>query len=127
MGAKSRRSARLSAVRARIDRLDEQLLRLINQRAQLALVIGRIKKRRKWPVFDARREAIVLRRVRAANAGPLTARAVRHVFQAILSECRRRESRRPSRGPRAPRGVATGVPKPTVGFGWRERRQKRTR
>ena len=93
MGSKSRSSARLSVVRARIDRLDKQLLRLINQRAQLALVIGRIKKRRKWPVFDARREAAVLRYVMGTNAGPLSARAVRHIFQAILSECRRRERR----------------------------------
>ena len=93
MGAKSRRSARLTAVRGRIDRLDGQLLRLINQRAQLALVIGRIKKRRKWPVFDVRREATVLRHVMGVNPGPLSARAVRHIFQAILSECRRRERR----------------------------------
>ena len=93
MGAKPRSAVRLTAVRARIDRLDEQLLGLINQRAQLALVIGRIKKRRKWPVFDARREAAVLRHVMRANPGPLSARAVRHIFQAILSECRRRERR----------------------------------
>ena len=78
-------------MRRRIDRLDGRLLRLLNQRAGLALVIGRIKRRKKWPLFDARREALVLRRVTAANRGPLSARAARHVFQAILSECRRRE------------------------------------
>ena len=81
----------LSEVRRRINRLDEQLLRLISQRAALALQIGRIKKRRKWPVFDAAREAFVLRHVMHANRGPLSPRAVRHVFQAILCECRRRE------------------------------------
>ena len=83
--------SKLSAVRRRIDRLDEQLLRLLNQRARLALEIGRIKKRRKWPVFDAYREAFVLRHLTRANRGPLSARAIRHIFQAILSECRRRE------------------------------------
>ena len=83
--------SKLLAVRRRIDRLDERLLRLLNQRARLALEIGRIKKRRKWPVFDAYREALVLRHVTRANHGPLTARAIRHIFQAILSECRRRE------------------------------------
>ena len=81
----------LSAVRRRIDRLDLQLLRLLNQRAALALVIGRIKRRRKWPVFDATREAFVLRRVSRAVRGPLSERAVRHIFQAVLCECRRRE------------------------------------
>lgn len=114
--------SKLSTVRLSIDRLDERLLRLLNQRAHLALAIGRIKKRRKWPVYDAKREAFVLRRVTRANHGPLSARAIRHIFQAVLSECRRHECRRPSRGPRAARGVATGVPKPAVGFGRRERK-----
>jgi chorismate mutase len=87
-------SSKLSAVRRRIDRLDQQLLRLLNQRARLALAIGRIKKRRKWPVFDAYREAFVLRHVTRVNRGPLSARAIHHIFQAILSECRRRERKK---------------------------------
>jgi len=91
MGTDTRRRSRLAAVRWRIDRLDLQLLRLLNQRAADALAIGRIKKRRKWPMFDATREAFVLRHVVRANAGPLSARAVQRIFQAILRECRRRE------------------------------------
>ena len=81
------------AVRQRIDRLDLRLLHLLNQRATLALAIGRIKKRKKWPAFDGRREAVVLRRGTRANRGPRLAHAVQHVFQAILCECRRRERR----------------------------------
>ena len=84
-------SSKLSTVRRRIDRLDQRLLRLLNQRARLALETGRIKTRRKWPVFDAYRETFVLRHVTRANAGPLSARAVRRIFQAVLRECRRRE------------------------------------
>lgn len=91
MAGDSRGQARLAQVRRQIDRLDQALLRLLNRRARLALEIGRIKKRSKWPVYDAAREAFVLRRVQHANAGPLSAGAVQHVFQAILSECRRRE------------------------------------
>ena len=94
--AESSPSARLQAVRRQIDRLDEQLLRLVSRRARLALEIGRIKKRRKWPVFDPVREASVLRHVAKLNGGPLTAAAVKHIFLAVLSECRRRE-RRPSK------------------------------
>ena len=81
----------LNVVRRRIDRLDLRLLRLVNQRARLALEIGRIKKRRKWPVYDVSRETFVLRNVMTASRGPLSPRAVRHVFQAVLCECRRRE------------------------------------
>ena len=83
--------ARLGTVRRQIDRLDERLLRLINERARLALAIGRIKRRKKWPVYDARRESFVLGRVQRTNRGPLSGHAVRKVFQAILSQCRRRE------------------------------------
>ena len=101
-----RGGSQLPAVRRRIDHLDEQLLRLLNQRARLALEIGRIKKRRKWPVFDAWREAIVLRHVLSANRGPLSARAIRHVFQAILCECRRRERR--AKDPIRPQSIVDG-------------------
>ena len=94
---RKRATGTLASVRRRIDGLDIALLRLINQRARLALEIGRIKKRRKWPVFDGRREAFVLRHVTRANRGPLSTRAVRHVFQAILCECRRRERDRKRR------------------------------
>ena len=97
MAGNTRSQARLAVVRKQIDRLDETLLRLINRRAHLALEIGRIKKSSKWPVYDAAREAFVLRHVQQKNAGPLSAGAVKHVFQAILSECRRRERDRKSR------------------------------
>ena len=83
--------ARLSSVRRHIDRLDLQLLRLLNRRARFALEIGRIKKRRKWPVFDAGREEAVLRHVAQANRGPLSGHAVQQIFQSILTQCRRRE------------------------------------
>lgn len=86
-------TARLTAVRRAIDRLDEHILQAVNERARLALEIGRIKKQRKWPVFDASRERFVLQHVVAANCGPLSQSAVRHVFQSILCECRRRERR----------------------------------
>ncbi|MBI4597580.1 MAG: chorismate mutase [Candidatus Omnitrophica bacterium] len=92
----------LPSLRRRIDRLDEQLLRLLNQRAALALAIGRIKHRRKWPVFDAAREASVLKHVVHANRGPLSPRAVEHAFQAILCECRRRERRSAKRRRQSP-------------------------
>lgn len=91
MGREAARAKALASVRRRIDRLDERLLRTINERARLALTIGRLKRRRKWPVFDPKRERFVLRHVTSANRGPLSSAAARHIFQAILCECRRRE------------------------------------
>jgi chorismate mutase/prephenate dehydratase len=95
--SRSVRAARrqtLAHVRSQIDRLDERLLSLISRRAALALLIGRIKRQQKWPVYDARREQFVLRHVTQRNRGPLSPSAIRHIFQAILSECRRRQRRR---------------------------------
>ena len=91
MARKRDKTATLAAVRRQIDRLHAQLLRQLNRRAVLALKIGCIKKQRKWPVFDARRETFVLRHVAQANRGPLSAAAVQHVFQAVLNECRGRQ------------------------------------
>ena len=93
MSSRVRRRPRLSAIRQRINRLDRRLLRLLNQRAVLALEIGRIKKGKKWPAYDAQREAFVLRHVTRANRGPLSDRAVQQIFQAILTQCRRRQRR----------------------------------
>ncbi len=91
--ASAHAAARLSAIRRQIDRLDEQLLKVVNRRARLALEIGSVKKRRKWPVFDASREAFVLRHIIKSNRGPLSAPALRRIFQSVLRECRRRERR----------------------------------
>ena len=86
-----RSANKLTAVRREIDRVDEKMLRLVSKRARLALKIGRIKKRKKWPVYDPKREAFVLRGVEQANRGPLSDTAVRKIFQTILNQCRRRE------------------------------------
>ena len=56
--SRKRGGTKLASVRRRIDRLDAQLLRFVNQRARLALEIGRIKQRRKWPVFDPQRKRL---------------------------------------------------------------------
>ncbi len=93
MARKAATGTQLAAVRRRIDQLDDRILRVVNVRARLALAIGRIKKRSKWPVYGGRREAFLLNRVRQANRGPLPAGALQRVFKTILTQCRRREHR----------------------------------
>lgn len=84
----------LHILRRQVDRIDAQLVRLLNRRARLALEIGQVKQQRRRPVYDARREALVLRHVTGANRGPLSAGAVRRIFAAILHECRQRQRAR---------------------------------
>lgn len=74
----------LDALRRRIDRIDEKLLRLLKERAETALRIGRIKRRQRLPVYDGRREQEVLRRLTRKNGGPLSASSVKAIFREIL-------------------------------------------
>ncbi len=81
----------LLACRERIDRIDADILRLLNQRMEAALEIGRIKKERDLPVYAPEREKEVLGRISAMNSGPLSNQAVESVFQAIIHQVRSTE------------------------------------
>ena len=80
--------SRLTTFRQRIDRLDAQLLTLLNRRAALALQVGRLKRRRRMGVFDGRREWEVVRRLLQTNRGPLSSTAVQRIFRAIMRQHR---------------------------------------
>jgi chorismate mutase/prephenate dehydratase len=79
----------LTAVRARIDAVDEQIHRAINERARLAQQVGISKAAhgRAVDFYRPEREAQVLRRARARNAGPLRDAEVLHLFREIMSAC----------------------------------------
>lgn len=79
----------LEQLRKRIDRVDRKILQLLNERASVALRIGALKKKQGLPIFDAKREVAVLRRMIRANGGPLSETAVRGIFRQILLENRR--------------------------------------
>jgi chorismate mutase len=78
--------------RKEIDELDEELLRLLNMRARLAVKVGGLKRASGIPVRDPAREQFVLQRLRAANTGPLDQEAVVRLFRRIIRESRRVEA-----------------------------------
>ncbi len=80
--------------RVRIDEIDERLLVLLNERAQCALEIGHIKRRRGLPVYVPSREHQVLGHVQDTNPGPLRDDAIRRLFERIIDESRRLEQER---------------------------------
>ncbi len=82
------RKASISALRRHIDRIDDQLLRLLNQRADLALAIAEQKARTNSNVYAPGREKGVLVRLTRANPGPLPAPSVRAIFREIISASR---------------------------------------
>lgn len=79
----------LQLLRKRIDRIDLKILALLNQRATVSARVGQIKKKQGQPVFDGRREKQILRRLRAANGGPLPRGAVEKIFREVLRASRR--------------------------------------
>jgi chorismate mutase-like protein len=81
----------IEALRRRIDAIDQELVRLLNERAGCALDIGRMKEERNLPIYQPAREAEVLSNVRARNAGPLDHAAVTRLFERIIDEARRLE------------------------------------
>lgn len=81
----------IAALRDEIDRLDGDIVRLLNQRAAQALEIGRIKRRLRMEIYQPSREEAVLAHVRAINPGPLDAEAVARLFERIIDEARRLE------------------------------------
>src|SRR6266436_509196 len=75
--------------RARIDELDAELLRLLNERARIALKVGESKKQVGAALCDHTREREVIERLCGANEGPLDDRAIVELYRAIIHESRR--------------------------------------
>lgn len=78
----------ISEVRKKIDDIDKQLVKLINQRAECALEIGRMKNKGEKSIFAPERERQVMGAVLRSNSGPLSDKAVSAVFREIVSACR---------------------------------------
>ena len=79
-------SEELKKFRVQIDSIDDDLLKLINQRAKLAQQIGHAKNGA--AVLRPEREAQVLKRMVDTNSGPLSAQSVSTLFTEIMSHCR---------------------------------------
>ncbi len=78
----------LDELRQRIDELDEQTVALLRQRAQLAAQIGEYKQGNAAAVYDAAREAQILRRLAKLDIAPLRGDALGHIYREILAACR---------------------------------------
>lgn len=77
--------------RRRIDEIDGKLLRLLNERAEHSIAIGRIKEKRNAPIYAPEREKEIIHRVISENPGPLSADSVRSIFERIIDESRKLE------------------------------------
>lgn len=76
---------KLVRLRKRIDGLDVQIVRLLNQRTELAVAIGRIKREKGLPVLTPAREREVIARVAANSQGPLRAKELRAIYREVMA------------------------------------------
>jgi chorismate mutase len=84
--------------RARIDTLNAQLVKLLNERARCAQQIAAFKERAGLPIFDSQREQKVLDKVSADNLGPLSDEALHRIFNCIMEEHRLLQEQRQKDG-----------------------------
>lgn len=82
----------LTALRRQIDRLDRQILELLNRRAGLALLIGHEKRRQGKPIHDPEREAAIIAQLLRVNLGPLGEEALTRIYHRIMRELCRLEA-----------------------------------
>ena len=85
----------IKKLRSYIDSIDEQLLKLLNERAHYAIEIGKVKKKsnENATTYRPAREAAHLRALLSNNLGPLPRNTVAMLFQEIISACRALEQK----------------------------------
>ena len=75
-------------LRERINAIDDELLRLFNERAKLALAIGRMKKSQGLPIRIPSREEQIIMRVQEENPGPLSPTSIARLYEQLIQESR---------------------------------------
>jgi chorismate mutase len=74
--------------RDRIDEIDLELVKLLNERAHCAEEIGKLKLKLGLEAYSPEREKEVMRNVSNANPGPLSVKAIKRLFERIIDESR---------------------------------------
>ena len=78
----------LEDLRARIDAIDGRIISLLNERAEIAKRLGKLKKMSGKEIRDADREKIVFDRIKSLNEGPLSEKSLEKIYQTIIRQCR---------------------------------------
>jgi chorismate mutase-like protein len=93
--------------RRKIDELDLKLVKLINERAQCAEAIGRLKRNSDAPIYEPDREKIIFANIARANTGPLTQVQLRQVYERLVDVMRQIQRDEMAPEPAVPAGEAT--------------------
>jgi chorismate mutase len=74
--------------RSRIDELDEQIVKLLSERAACAVAIGELKRQDAAPIYEPRREQQVFEHARSVNPGPLSGAQIQDIYERIMDVMR---------------------------------------
>jgi len=74
--------------RKKIDELDEQIVKLLNERAACAIAIGDIKRNNGAAIYEPQREQQIIAHARSANPGPLADEQIQEVYERIMDVMR---------------------------------------
>jgi len=75
----------LAELRRCIDRIDDQILTLLNERATVVMAVGKTKHGEKRDFYVPSREKEIYERLTGNNPGPFPAEGIRRVFREIIS------------------------------------------
>lgn len=78
---------RVENIRDKIDEIDKRLVKLLNERANLALQIKEEKNQNKLDVYSPGREKQIFKTVKELNKGPLKNSSLFLIFRRIISSC----------------------------------------
>ncbi|OGP56509.1 MAG: chorismate mutase [Deltaproteobacteria bacterium RBG_13_52_11b] len=82
----------LKTLREEIEAVDSQILQLLNERAEIVLDVGSVKREANMDFYDPQREREILYRLGLKNSGLFPQQAVSSVFREIISACRSLET-----------------------------------
>ncbi len=78
----------LDEIRREIDKLDDQLVALLNLRVSLAQEVGHVKGKEKSPYFTPERERQIYAKLETHNPGPLQNRQLAAIYREVISAAR---------------------------------------
>jgi len=75
----------LEELRKRIDELDHQLVKLLNERARVVVEIGKLKNKTDKPIYSPDREKEIFAKIAEANEGPLPDKCLVAIWRELMS------------------------------------------
>ena len=82
----------IDELRARLDEIDNQMLALLSERAQVVLQVADFKQQHNIPIHIPDRETAIFKRLRTTNPGPLSGDAIERIYRTVIEEMRKFEA-----------------------------------